>query len=158
MKRLRHELVKGISVLAVFFCLIVSVSLVSPYSISPSEYTSVDFRMLAERPLLFEGKKVTSSASITEGFRQDSYNMANTTDGVLLVLPSSSIPPEKGDHLVFRGTSWILSNNSIYVQDFHVHQTYSSITRSAPGIVLFIVLFFTLFMIDSDRLAFVVRR
>ncbi len=157
MKRPRSELVKGMILLVAFFGLIVTVSLVPPYSTSQSGYTLIDIRRIIEAPSPLEGHKISSSTTITSIASQGFILIGNTTYGVLLVFAEPTGDLSVGDHVVFRGVSWVASNNSIIVQEFYIHQANSSTLRSIPGIVLFVMLFFGVYTIDLDELAFVGR-
>ncbi len=158
MKWFRSELAKGVGLLGIFLVLIVTVNLLTPYSVSQPGYTLVDIGTLADNPLPLEGHRISSSAGIIDTDAQGSYSIAHTAEGVLLVFSQSAGVPEKGDHVLFRGISWVSSNNSIVVEEVYIHQSYSSIIRSIPGIVLFVALFFAVFTVDWKRVAFVVRR
>ena len=79
-------------------------------------------------------------------------------EGIILLFPSSVGVPREDDRVMFRGISWIYSNNSVLVHEFYTLDYNSSLIRSIPGILLFLVMFFTVFTIDLNRLAFVTRR
>jgi hypothetical protein len=156
--RLRPELLRGLVVLGIFFAIIVTTDLLLPYSFEQSGYTVVDIRRLQEGPLPLEGREVSSSATITAVFDNGTFYTAEVEEGASLIFPSSIGPPSVGERVLFRGTSWIATNNSILVHEFYALDYNSSLIRSVPGIILFIVMFFIVFKIDLRRLAFVVRR
>ncbi|MBA7592544.1 hypothetical protein ES708_34731 [subsurface metagenome] len=158
MKRLRPELIRGLAVLGIFFVLIVSTDLFFPYSFEQAGYTVVDIRRLNENPLPLEGSVVSSSATIISVTDQGSYYSAEVSEGVTLVFPSSMNLPEAGQRILLRGTSWLHSNGSILVHEFYALDYTSSIIRSIPGILLFIVMFFVIFKVDFNRLAFLSRK
>ncbi len=158
MKRLRPELIRGLAVLGIFFVLIVSTDLFFPYSFEQSGYTVVDIRRLNENPLPLEGSAISSSATVISVSDQGLYYTVEVSEGVILVFPSTMDPPEAGQRILFRGTSWIHSNGSILVHEFYALDYNSSIIRSIPGILLFIIMFFMIFRVDFTRLAFVSRK
>lgn len=158
MKRFRPELIRGLAVLSIFFVLIVSTDLLFPYSFEQTGYTVVDIRRLNENPLPFEGLAISSSATVVSIVNQGSYYSVEVSDGVTLVFPSTMTPPEEGQRILFRGTCWLHSNDSILIHEFYALDYNSSIIRSIPGIILFIVMFFMVFRIDFKRLAFVSRK
>ena len=158
MKRLRPELIRGLAVLGLFFVLIVSTDLFFPYSFEPAGYTVVGIRRLNENPLPLEGSAISSSATVVSIINNGSYHIAEVAEGVTLVFPSTMNPPEVGQRILLRGTSWLYSNGSILVHEFYSLDYGSSIIRSIPGIVLFIVMFFMIFKVDFKRLAFVSRK
>ena len=158
MKRFRPELIRGLAVLGIFFVLIVSTDLFFPYSFEQAGYTVVDIRRLDENPLPLEGAAISSSATIVSVSDQGSYYSAEVSEGVMLVFPASMNPPEEGQRILLRGTSWLHSNGSILVHEFYVLDRSSSIIRSIPGILLFIVLFFMIFRVDFSHFAFVSRK
>lgn len=80
------------------------------------------------------------------------------SEGVTLVFPSDLNSPMVGQRILLRGTSWLHSNGSILVHEFYALDYSSSIIRSIPGIILFIVIFFMIFKVDFNRLAFVSRK
>ena len=158
MPRLRPELLRGLVVLGLFFALIVTSDLLLPYSLEQSGYTVTDIRRLKEDPLPLEGREISSSATITAVFDNGTFYTADVVEGTTLIFPSSIGHPSVGESVLFRGTSWIGTNNSILVHEFYALDYSSSLIRSVPGIILFIVMFFIVFKIDLSRLAFVVRR
>ena len=158
MKRLRPELIRGLAVLSIFFVLIVSTDMFFPFSVGQAGYTVVDIRRLDENPLPLEGSAISSSATVISVTDHGSYHSAEVSEGVTLVFPSTMTPPVEGQRILFRGTSWLYSNGSILVHEFYALDYSSSIIRSIPGIVLFIVLFFMIFKVDFRRLAFVPRK
>ncbi|MGY5871691.1 MAG: hypothetical protein RTV72_05570, partial [Candidatus Thorarchaeota archaeon] len=137
MIRLRPELIRGLAVLGIFFVLIISTDFLYPYSSNPDGYTVVGIRRLDENPLPLEGSAISSSATIVSVTDQGSYYTAEVSEGVTLVFPSSMNPPEDGQRILLRGTSWLYSNGSILIHEFHVLDSSSSVIRSIPGILLF---------------------
>ncbi len=158
MPRIRPELVRGLVVLGIFVALIVSTDLFIPYSFEQAGYTVVDIRRLDENPLPLEGSAISSSATVVSVIDQGSYYSVEVSEGVTLVFPSTMNPPEEGQRILLRGTSWLHSNGSILVHEFYVLDYSVSLIRSIPGILLFIVMFFMIFKVDFSRLAFVSRK
>lgn len=158
MKQLRPELLRGLAVLGIFFALIVSTDLFFPYSFEQAGYTVVGIRRLDENPLPLEGSAISSAATVVSVIDQGSYHFAEVLEGVTLVFPATLGHPEEGQRILFRGTSWLHSNSSILVHEFYALDYSSSIIRSIPGIVLFIVMFFMIFRVDFNRLTFVSRK
>jgi hypothetical protein len=154
----RKELLRGLAVLGLFFVLIVVNDLFFPYSMEQAGYTVVDIRRLEENPLPLEGQQISSSATIIATFDNGTFFTATTVEGARLILPTTVGHFPAGERVLFRGTSWIGTNDSVLVHEFYALDYSSSLIRSAPGIVLFVVLFFTVFRIDLGRLAFVLRR
>ena len=158
MRRFRTELLKGLTILSIFLAVIVSTELLLPYPIEHTRYTSIDIGKLIQNPVPFEGQEISSAATISAVFSNESFSIAEVADGVILVFPSSVGPPGEGDRILFRGTSCISSNNSILVHEFYALDYNSSLIRSIPGVLLFLVMFFTIFTIDFNHLAIVTRR
>ena len=158
MRHLRPELVKGLAVLGIFFAVIISTELLLPYPIEHTRYTSVDLRKIIQNPIPFQGHDVSSAATISRVVSDESISIAEVAEGIILVFPSSVGAPREGDRVLFRGTSWIYSNNSILVHEFYTLDYNSSLIRSIPGVFLFLVMFFTVFTIDLNHLAIVTRR
>ncbi len=158
MRRFRPELLKGLTVLCIFFTVIVSTELLLPYPIEHARYTSIDIRKIIQNPIPFEGHEISSAATVSTVITNESFSIAEVAEGVILVFSSSVGHPREGDRVMFRGTSWIHLNNSILVHEFYTLDYNSSLIRSIPGILLFLVMFFTVFTIDLNRLAFVTRR
>ena len=158
MRRFRPELLKGLTVLGIFFAVIVTTELLLPYPIEHTRYTSIDIRKIIQNPVPFEGQEISSSATVSAIISNESFSVAEVAEGVILIFPSSVGHPREGDIVLFHGTSWIHSNNSVLVHEFHTLDSDSSKIRSIPGILLFLVMFFTVFTIDLNRLAFVTRR
>jgi hypothetical protein len=138
--------------------MIVSTELLLPYPIEHTRYTSINIRKIIQNPIPFEGHEISSSATISTIISNESFSVAEVVEGVVLVFPFSVGVPREGDHIIFRGVSWIYSNNSVLVHEFYTPDSNSSRIRSIPGILLFLVMFFTVFTIDLNRLAFVIRR
>ena len=55
MRRFRPELLKGLTVLGIFFAVIIFTELLLPHSIEHTRYISIDIRRIIENPVLFEG-------------------------------------------------------------------------------------------------------
>ena len=158
MRRFRPELLRGLTVLGIFFAVIVATELLLPYPIEHAQYAYIDIRKIKQNPVPFEGQEISSAATVSAVFINESFSVAEVAEGVVLVFPSSVGHPGEGDSVLFRGTSWIYSNNSVLVHEFYTLDSNSSKIRSIPGILLFLVMFFTVFTIDLNRLAFVTRR
>ncbi len=158
MRRFRPELLKGLTVLGIFFAVIVTTELLLPYPIEHTRYTSIDIRKIIQNPVPFEGQEISSAATVSAVFSNESFSIAEAAEGVILVFPSSVGHPIVGDRVLFRGTSRIHSNNSILVHEFYTLDYNSSLIRSIPGILLFLTMFFMVFTINRDSLAFVIRR
>jgi len=158
MKRVRPELTRGLAVLGIFFVLIISTDFLYPYSYNPAGYTVVGIRRLNENPLPLEGAAISTSATIISVANHGSYFSAETSEGATLIFPSPLISPEAGQRILVRGTSWLYTNGSILVHEFYALDYSSSLIRSIPGIILFVVMFFMIFKIDFGRLAFVARK
>ena len=158
MRHFRPELLRGLAVLGIFFAVIISTELLLPYPIEHNQYTPIDIRKIIQNPIPFEGQEISSAATVSIVFTDESLSIVEVAEGITLVFPSSVGEPREGDRVLFRGTSWIHSNNSVLVHKFHTLDYNSSLIRSIPGILLFLVLFFTVFTIDLNRLAFVTRR
>lgn len=158
MPHIRSEIAKGIVVLSVFLALIVAASYPLSYSFAPSGYTHVSIEIVTDEPLPFEGHNISSSAMVTAVSNHGSYLLLATEEGVRLVFSSSTDVPATGDLVLFRGTSYVFSNGTVMIHEFYIMDETSSIIRSVPGIILFVVLFFAVFTVNFGRLAFVVRR
>jgi hypothetical protein len=157
MRRFRPELLRGLTVLGIFLAVIVSTELLLPYPIEHARYTPIDIRKIIQNPIPFEGHEISSAAAVSTVITNESFSIAEVAEGVILVFPSSVGHPREGDRVMFRGISWIHSNNSVLVHEFYTLDSDSSKIRSIPGILLFLVMFFTVFTIDRNRLAFVTR-
>jgi len=158
MRHFRPELVRGLTVLGIFFAVIISTELLLPYPIEHTRYTSIDIRKIIQNPIPFEGHEISSAAIISAVISDESLFIVEAAEGITLVFPSSVGVPREGDGVVFRGISWIHSNNSVRVHEFYTPDANSSKIRSIPGILMFFVMFFMGFTIDLDWLAFVTRR
>ena len=158
MRRFRPELLRGLAVLGIFFAVIIFTELLLPYPMKHTRYTHIDIRKVKESPVPFEGQEISSAATVSAVISNESFSIAEVVEGVLLVFPSSVGVPREADRIMFRGISWIHSNNSVLVHEFYTPDSNSSKIRSIPGILLFLVMFFTVFTIDLDCLTFVTRR
>ena len=158
MRRFRPELLRGLTVLGIFFAVIVTTELLLPYPIEHTQYAYIDIRKIIQNPVPFEGQEISSAATVSAVISHESLSIAEAAEGVILVFPSSVGHPIVGDRILFRGTSRIYSNNSVLVHEFYTLDYDSSLIRSIPGILLFLVMFFTVFTVDLNRLAFISRR
>ena len=158
MRRFRPELRRGLTVLGLFFAVIIFTELLLPYPIEYTQYTYIDIRKIKQNPVPFEGQEISSAAAISAVISNESFSIAEVAEGITLVFPSSVGHPKEGDSIVFRGISWIHANNSVLVHEFYTPDANSSKIRSIPGVLLFLVMFFTVFTIDLDYLAFLTRR
>jgi len=121
-------------------------------------YTVVGIRRIVENPLPLEGHMISSSCTVSAVIDNGSFFTIVAVEGAHLIFPSIIGHPLEGERVLFRGTSWVSTNNSILVHEFYVLDYSSSLIRSVPGIILFVVMFFMVFKIDFDQLAFVPRR
>jgi len=158
MPRFRPEMLKGLIVLGIFFAVLISTELLLPYPIEHTRYTSIDIRKIIQNPIPFEGHEISSAATISTVISDESFSIAEVVEGVILVFSFSVGVPRESDCIMFRGVSWIHSNNSVLVHEFYTPDSNSSKIRSIPGILLLLVMFFTVFTIDLNRLAFLTRR
>ena len=158
MRRFRPELLRGLTVLGIFLAVIISTELLLPYPIEHARYTSIDIRKIIQNPIPFEGQEISSAATVTAVTSNESFSIAAIAEGVTLIFPSSVGHPREGDRVLFRGISWIHANNSVLVHEFYTLDYNSSLIRSIPGVLLFLVLFFMVFTIDLNCLAFITRR
>lgn len=157
MLQIRPELVRGVTVLAIFMLVILSTDLLFPYPIRQSEYQVVDIDRLKQDPTLFEGENISSQVRIISDLGNGTYIITTKGNNVTLFVPVSLGSLKTGDLVYIRGISWIQTNNSIVVHQFYVLDYNSSLIRSVPGIVIFVILFFWVFTIDFRQLAFVRR-
>jgi len=164
MKRIRPELVKGVSVLVLFLMLTITISIIHPIPISQSEYKHVDLDRVSLNPLPFDELNISSSAIVESVIVIWPIAHVITMEEVdLQIRLGVSVPPPEltqGDRISFRGTVRTI-NESIYIvqlHEFYILDSSSSIIRSIPGIFLFAVIFFFVYTIDFKRLAFVPRR
>ena len=158
MPRVRPELIKGFGVLGMFLALIVTTSILLPFPISQSEYTFVDLDRVKENPNTFHERNISSIATVESVFYLRPNSIVTTIEDVFLLIRHEVYAPPgltQGDRIFFRGT---FRNNSVSVHEFYELDYSSSIIRSIPGIILFIVMFFFVFSVDFKRLAFVPRR
>lgn len=158
MLHVRKELIRGLIVLGLFFVLVIATDLFFPHSMEQAGYTVVDIRRVEENPLPLEGREISSSATIISIFNNGTFFTATTSEGVVLIFPSSVGQPLASERILFHGTSWIGTNDTILIREFYVLDYSSSVIRSVPGIFLFVGLFFFIFRIDIRRLVFVPRR
>ena len=161
MPQVRPQLVRGFVVLLLFIALVIPSSLLQPYPISTSEYTHVDLRRVRQDPPLVVELNISSSATVEFIFAMRGQSFVFTVENVTLVIRTDDLiskPVSSGDFIYFRGTLHTEPSLSVSVNEFHILDRTSSIIRSIPGIILFIVLFFSVFTIDLKRLAFVQRR
>jgi hypothetical protein len=158
MRHFRPELLRGLHVLGIFFVVIISTELLLPYPLEHTRYTSIDIRKIIQNPIPFEGHEISSAATVSTVITNESFSIAEVAEGVTLIFPSSVGHPREGDRVLFRSISWIHANNSVLVHEFYTLDYNSSKIRSIPGILLFLVMFFTVFTIDFDCLTFVTRR
>ncbi|MHA1390499.1 MAG: hypothetical protein ACTSR9_18950 [Candidatus Thorarchaeota archaeon] len=158
MPQIRPELIRGLSLLGIFFVLIISTDLFFPYSFNADGYTVIGIQRLNENPEPFEGLAISSTATIVSITNQGNYHLAEVSEGASLVFLVTVDLPEVGQRILLRGISWLHSNGSIQVHEFYALDYTSSIIRSIPGILLFIIMFFMIFKVDFKRLAFVSRK
>jgi len=141
-----------------FLGLIIATSILLPFPIKQSNYIFVDIKLVNQNPSMFYGQNISFTATVESmSYLLPSF-VISTSEGVPLFLhwdsPIESPAITPGDRIYFRGT---YINNSVMVHEFYVLDYSSSIIRSIPGILLFVVMFFMVFKIDFKRIAFVVR-
>ena len=158
MPTIRPELVRGLALLGIFLVVIISSDVLFPYAIKHSEYGVVSFDRLEQNPEPFEGKKISSQVTVTQVIDNSTYIISDDGIDAILVVSHTLGTLQRGERVYIRGTSWILTNNSIVVDEFYILNYTSSLIRSIPGIIIFLVLFFSVFKIDFKKGAFVSRR
>ena len=159
MNRFRPELMKGLGVLGLFLALTIVTSFLLPYPISYSEYTFVDLNRVTENPAMFDFQNISSKVTVESLLYMRPGTFVFTSEGVTLQIRHDAFEsPEilPGDHLYVRGT--FRANQTIIVHEFYRLDYSSSIIRSIPGIIIFIVMFFYVFTIDFKHLAIIPRR
>ena len=158
MSRVRPELIKGIGALGLFLVLIAPVSIILPYPISQSNYTFVNLEIVKQNPPLVEEYNISSTATVESILVAGGQSLVFITENVTLQIRTfDAITLMQGERIFFRGT-WHNQTGTVVVHEFYVLDYSSSIIRSIPGIIVFIVIFFFVFTIDFKRLAFVPRR
>ena len=157
MLRRKKESIKGITALVVFLALIVAVSYIFPHSTEQAGYTVIGIGRLEEDPLPLEGANVSSSATILSVHDNGSVFVVGIGEETELIFRPPLQPPEVGERILFRGTSWVATNGSIVVHQFNAIDPNSSLIRSVPGILLFALLFFITYTVDTGGLAFIRR-
>jgi hypothetical protein len=75
----------------------------------------------------------------------------------MLHIPLSLGLLQAGDSILLHGRSLIDSLGYIEVDEIHINDAIGPILRSIPGIIGFVVLFFLIFKIRFQKLAFVPR-
>ena len=161
MSRIRPELTKGVAVFGLFLILVVMTSYLQPHSLPISEYTFVDLERVSQDPLLFDQVNISSTATVESVILgMPPYYVITLEEVDLQYLPYLRPNLESGDRIFLRGTVYI-SNRSrpiVVLHEFYILDYSSSIIRSIPGIILFVVMFFLVFTVDFRRLAIVPRR
>ena len=161
MLRVRPELIKGLGALGIFLALIVTTGILLPFPITQSNYTFVDLTRVEQNPIPFNERNISSRATVESILVIGGQSLVFTIENVPLQIDTFEASTlTHGDRIFFRGTLHIHNQSSltIVVHEFYVLDYSSSIIRSIPGIILFIVMFFFVFTIDFKRLAFVPRR
>ena len=161
MPRVRPELIKGLGALGMFLALIVVTSVLLPFPITQSNYTFVDLSRVEQNPLPFNERNISSRATVVSILVMGGQSFVFTIENVPLQIDTfEAITLTHGDRIFFRGTLHTHNQSSItvIVHEFYVLDYNSSIIRSIPGIILFIVMFFLVFTIDFKHLAFLPRR
>ncbi len=158
MIKVRPELIRGIALLAVFVVIIISSDTLFPYAIQQSEYVVVSVEQIKQNPTPFEGRNISSQVTITSIIDEGVYLVISKDYEIILTLSSSFGSVSPGERVYIRGVSWIQTNNSIAVHEIYVLDYNSSLIRSAPGILLFIIIFFSVFKIDIKQIAIVRRK
>ena len=158
---MRPELVRGIAVLILFVALIMPSSFLQPYPISFSEYVHVNLKTIQRVPPPVADLNITSSATVESLLVMEGVSLVFTEENVTLMVHTDDLdthPLASGDFIYFRGTLHTEPSLSVSVHEFHLFGRTSSIIRSIPGIILFVVFFFFVFTIDFKRLSFIPRR
>jgi len=157
---------RGLIGFILFLSLIISTEILLPYPFEQSGYTVIDLRTAKRNPTPLDGLNVTSTATITEiRYLYPITFIFVEEEGVRLFyrgLLHDLVNLTANDTIIFRGTLHIVSDNltPIYIgiREVYVLDYGSSLIRSVPGIILFVVMFFMVFTIDFKRVAFVLRR
>jgi hypothetical protein len=127
-------------------------------TIVDSRFQEVDLNNLVNNPENYEEKEISFSEQILNiNFNSTTNNYILTTDrGLILLIPSIE-GLNTGMQAHFRGKSLQISMGYIEVYDFH-NAISISILLSVPGILVFILLFFSVYKIDWKHLSFISRR
>lgn len=143
--------------LAAFLIFVVGYSALAPISMQTTEYAYIDLRSLPDHAADYEGRSISSAATISSVVTNASGSILETEEGVTLAITPTQEHPLLGQRIMFRGTSYLNTNNTVSVHEFYALDYNSSPIRSIPGIIIFVVLFLLVFSIDLRQLAFVRR-
>lgn len=151
---------KEILVVSIITFLIVLIALtetILPDQIQLSEYEYYKEESILSSPDDFENTKISSAATIVEiNVINSSYNLLTTEKGLHLEI-SSTERITKYDAIAFRGIAFLKSKGTIEVSEIHKFNA-SVYYYSAPGIILFLVIFFYTFKFDFKTLSLKPRR
>ena len=127
-------------------------------TVAISRFQEVKTSNLLTSPKKYEGKEISFGEQIKLIIFNYSTNdyILQTEKGLKLIILSIDIL-NVGVQAYFRGKSYLVSKGVIEVYDFHVRNN-NSIILSFPGVVVFILLFFSVFKIDLKRLSFISRK
>ncbi|MCG3219513.1 MAG: hypothetical protein KAR35_10920 [Candidatus Heimdallarchaeota archaeon] len=128
-----------------------------PDQLQLSEYHYVKEHRIISSPDKFEETKISSAAVIIEIVSVNaSYDLATTLNDLLLEI-EVSFNLEKYDNILYRGIAFLTTKGFIEVSEVYKFNA-SVYYYSAPGIVLFLVLFFYYFTFDFKKLLLKPRR
>ncbi len=122
--------------------------------LNESGYTWVAPHVLVENPGRFEGMNISTKVTINGSFSDESGMCYSSEEGINLVCSIEDPPLSLGDTVIVRGVSYLETNQTFVVGELYVLDTSSSIIRSIPGIILFVIVFFSVFRLDVKSLSF----
>ena len=147
--------------LALVLLIVMTSSLGSIYMPSPIEtaYTRVEARVLSANPSQFEGRRVSLGVTISRSPDPVSGNTTyNVEEGFSIECSEALGHLRVGDAVALRGVCRLETLGVIIVEELHVSDELNPLLRSALGLVLFVVMLFSLFRFDLKRIAFIPRR
>ena len=156
---MRRPACEGLLALVV---LIVMTSLLgSIYIPSPVEttYLRVEAHVLSANPSQFEGRRVSLGVTISRSPDPVSVNTTYDVEEGFSIECSEALGHLRvGDVVALRGVCRLETLGVIIVEELHVSDELNPLLRSALGLVLFVVMLFSLFRFDLKRIAFIPRR
>ena len=154
---MRRHFAEGIGVFALLIFLSLWISSI-PYSpLEGDGYTPVDPNVLVANPSIYEDSAISTSITITDSYQIGNDSYFESEEGIVIVFQSGHPSLSSGDRVLLRGISQIQSRSYFVVEEFYVLDTSSSIIRSIPGIIIFLVLFFSVYTFDTKKLEFHTR-
>ncbi|MDF1540781.1 MAG: hypothetical protein P1Q69_17930 [Candidatus Thorarchaeota archaeon] len=156
---MRRNLLLGFIFMVFLVSTIVINDSLNPNAISFGEFLNVEANAVITEPFNYEGVAISTRIVVADIINYDeNFSLLETVEGLTLLYSISLGNVTNGSEIIIRGISYLASRGYVEVQEVHFLDRSSSLIRSIPGLVVFVIMFFSFFTVNLRKLAIEPRR